>query len=206
MISKYTIVDKSHKGNKKYDVTKVRYQVRGYGYEIFTADMIYIEDEDYHQGGYAFLGDKKYKHISTPTDRKLFCEAISDYQKGGSYRKTHPIVESNSMILKRRREELKNELSSIDRKIMSAENKEREEKYQVYADDIDSDSLNEFTSKLESVLNSSTRYKLKPLLHIWDGYKVQIMDTELEKPVSMMEINENKVSFRSLKDYEIPMF
>ena len=205
MISKYTIVDKSNKGNNKYNITQIRYQVRGYGYEIFKADMMYIEDEDYNKGGYVFIADRKYKHIETPTDRQLFCEAISDYQKGGSYRKTHPIVESQSMILKRRREELKSELSSIDKKIWDAENKEREEKYKVYMEDVDLDSLNAFTEKLKEVLDSNTRYKLQPRLRLFDGYSIEIYDTELEKPVSIIVLDGTKPTFRNLKDFEIQL-
>lgn len=205
MISKYTIVSKSVKGNRIYADTEIRYQVRGYGNEIFKADMLYIKGGDNYDSGYAFLDGKKYKHIETPTDRQLFKEAISDYQKGGSYRKTHPIEKSQSMILKERKADLEKELSSVRDKIYQAEQKEREQKYKSYKDDIDYESLNNFTSKLDNLLSTNTRYSLKPDLNIWDGYRIIITDTELEKPVSVMILDGSKVTFRDLKDYEIPM-
>lgn len=202
-MGKYTIVTKSPKGNDACKVSTISYQVEGYGSDIFSAEMIYIHNKDIST--YAFLSTKTYPHIDTDEDKDEFWNEIKLYQKGGSYRKTHPIIESQSMVLKHERRKLEDELADINNKIRDAEEQERQQKFKIYNKDIDYDSLNEFTKNIESVLNTDSRYYLIPVMHIWDGYKLEVWDKKLNKPVYIGVLKENGVTFRNLYDYEIKM-
>ena len=165
--------------------------------------MVYINSEDITT--YAFLSTNKYLHIDTEEDRNEFCEEIKLFQKGGSYRKTHPIVKSQSMILKDKKRKLEEEISDVDRKIREAEDIERQQKFKSYTEDIDYESLQEFVKKIATVLDNSNRYYIVPVMHIWDGYKLEVWDRQLDKPVYIGELNKNGTVFRDLKDYEIKM-
>ena len=202
-MSKYNIIEKYPKGNNEYKTATISYQVAGYGSDIFKAEMVYINSEDITT--YAFISTNKYLHIDTDEDRNEFCEEIKLFQKGGSYRKTHPIVKSQSMILKDKKRKLEEEISDVDRKIREAEEIERQQKFKSYTEDIDYNSLQEFVKKIAIALDNSNRYYIVPVMQIWDGYKLEVWDRQLEKPVYIGELNKNGTVFRDLKDYEIKM-
>lgn len=202
-MSKYNIIEKYPKGNNEYKTATISYQVAGYGSDIFKAEMVYINSEDITT--YAFLSTNKYLHIDTEEDRNEFCEEIKLFQKGGSYRKTHPIVKSQSMILRDKKRKLEEEISDVDRKIREAEEIERQQKFKSYKDDIDYKSLQEFAKSIVKALDHSNRYYLVPVMHIWDGYKLEVWDKQLNKPVYIGVLKEDGVTFRDLKDYEIKM-
>lgn len=202
-MSKYNIIEKYPKGNNEYKTATISYQVAGYGSDIFKAEMVYINSEDITT--YAFISTNKYLHIDTDEDRNEFCEEIKLFQKGGSYRKTHPIVKSQSMILKNKKRKLEEEISDVDRKIREAEEIERQQKFKSYTEDIDYNSLQEFVKKIAIALDNSNRYYIVPVMHIWDGYKLEVWDRQLDKPVYIGELNKNGTVFRDLKDYEIKM-
>ena len=202
-MGKYNIIDKYPKGNNEYKTATISYQVEGYGSEIFKAEMVYVNSEDITT--YAFLSTNTYLHIDTDKDRNEFCEEIKLFQKGGSYRKTHPIVKSQSMILRDKKRKLEEEISDVDRKIREAEGQERQQKFKLYTKDIDYDSLHEFVEKIVTAIDNSSRYYIVPVMHIWDGYKLEVWDRQLDKPVYIGELNKNGTVFRDLKDYEIKM-
>jgi len=201
-MGKYVIVDKYPKGNNEYKTATISYQVDGYGYEVFKAEMIYIDSEDITT--YAFLSTNKYWHIDTQEDRDEFCNEIKLFQKGGSYRKTHPIIKSKSMELKEKKSKLNDELCKLDKEIREAEEDERQQKFKVYAEDINYNSLVPFVSNLSKALTDK-RYYVVPVMHIWDGYKLEIWDRQLNKPVQIGVLKEDGVTFRDLEDYEIKM-
>ena len=203
-MGKYTIIDKYPKGNRDYKTATISYQVSGYGSDIFKAEMIYINNEDITT--YAFLSNNKYIHINTDEDKNDFCNEIKLFQKGGSYRKTHPIIKSQSMILRDKKHKLEAELSNLDKKIREAEDIERKQKFKSYKDDIDYESLNTYVDLLTTAFKPNDRYYIKPIMHIWDGYKLEVWDKILNKPVYMGVTKEDgDILFRDLKDYEIKM-
>ena len=202
-MGKYNIVDKYPKGNNEYKMATISYQVDGYGSDIFNAEMIYINNKNITT--YAFLSTKTYPHIDTDEDKDEFWNEIKLFQKGGSYRKTHPIIKSKSMSLKDKKHKLEDELCKLDAEIRDAEEQERQQKFKSYTSDIDYDSLYKFTENVTTVLNDNSRYYIVPILHIWDGYKLEIWDRQLNKPVYMGVLKESNITFRDLKDYEIKM-
>lgn len=203
-MGKYTIVEKYPKKNIENKDVTISYQVKGYETEIFKADMLFIDNKESVKT-FAFLEGRKYPHINTVDERMEFCREIKEFQKGGSYRKKHPINKSKSMLLKEKKEKLQEEISGLEKQIWEAESEERQQRFLKYNKDIEYDSLNQFINSLAEVLNNNKRYYIKPVMHIWDGYKLEIWDTILDKPVCIGEIdmNTNKVKFRDLKDYEI---
>lgn len=203
-MSKYTIIDKYPKGNNHNKSSIISYQVDGCGSDIFKAKMIYV-DNKVTGVSYAFFSEEDYQHINTSEDRMEFCNEIKEFQKGGSYRKTHPIKKSEAFLLKEKRNELDAEIRNIDKEIREAEEKERKQKFSTYKLDIDYESLNIYIEGIKSALNNSDRYYIEPVLHIWDGYKLMIKDKELNKPVYVGVIDNDGVRFREIEDYEIPM-
>ena len=88
---------------------------------------------------------------------------------------------------------------------MEAEAEERKQILSTYKDDIDYKSLNEYVDKLSKlVFNSSSRYYIKFVMHIFDGVKLEIYDKELQKIVYMGILKEDgSVTFRDVEDYEL---
>lgn len=204
-MSKYTIIDKYPKGNKHNCISKIQYQVAGYGTAVFEIQLIYIDIPSEGQSRYVFLSDRVGEHIDSNEDKDVFLQELAIYQKGGSYRKTHPVVKSQSMLLRDKKRKLEEELSDLDRKIREAEDIERQQKFKSYKEDIDYATLLDYTNRLADAINSNDRYYVKPIMHIWDGYKLEIWDKQLDKPVSMGIVEGNKIKFRDLDDYEIKM-
>lgn len=205
-MSKYTIISKSPKGNKENYVHKIKYQVAGYGTNVYETHLMYLNLRD--EGGcrYVYLNDRIGEHIDSNEDKDEFLKELSKFQKGGSYRKANPIKKSQSMILRDKKRKLEADLSDLDRKIREAENIERQQVFKSYKEDIDYNTLTEYTDGLAKIINSNDRYYMKPIMHIWDGYKIEIWDNQLNKPVYIGVIDkDNKISFRDLDDYEIKM-
>jgi len=203
-MSKYTIISKSLRGNRENQVCTVYYQVKGYGATRFQTDLIYLNLTDELGPRYVYLSDRIGKHIETDEDKEVFLQEVYEYQKGGGYRKTHPIIMTNVEVLQKEKRELKDRLLSIDSEIYKAENELRELKYSNYRDDIDYMSLGKYTDKLKEALLPDDRYYIKLVQHIWDGIKFVVMDKELDKAVQIGIYNIDKgIKFRDLESYEI---
>lgn len=98
-MGKYNIVSKYPKGNPKHHRTnsKVGYLVEGSS-KVHYCDMVYLDVWGLKK--YAFLEKTKkaipnthcgYYGIVDNDDATEFVEEITKFQKGGSYRKTHPL-------------------------------------------------------------------------------------------------------------------
>lgn len=201
-MSKYIIVSKSPKGNKTNCAHIVQYQVEGFDTEIFETQLFYLSSPTEGEPRYVYFGDKMGKHLDTNEDRDEFLVEFAKYQKGGSYRKTHPIKLSKSMQLRARQKQLRDELSQLDHDIIQADEEERQEKFKTYKNDIDYTSLNKYLDEVATAIKSD-RYYLNPVMHIWDGYKIEVIDKVLNKPVYIGELGKNGIKFRDIDAYEI---
>ena len=190
-MSKYNIISKSFKGNIENKTCVIEYQVDGYGAERFTTSLVYIELKDKAGPRYVWLADGMGKHIDTEEDKKNFLNEFEQYQKGGSYRKTHPIIYTEIENLKREKQKLQSRLTSVESDIRRAEDAVRRKKFSNYTDDIDYDKPND-------------RYYIDIIQHMWDGIKFMVMDKKLNKAVKVGMYDADKgIRFRDLYDYEI---
>lgn len=116
---KYNIVSKKPKGKKNNVIYTIEYQI-GKSPEIHTIKMLNIDfihqsDEWKFAQGWAFLDGKESSIIFEDNeDRKEFLREFIAFQKGGSYRKTHPIMYSEKENIKMQIEKLQKELSNIE--------------------------------------------------------------------------------------------
>lgn len=99
-MSKYIIISKSPKGNHSHIDSTVKYIVKGSN-KVHNCKMTYITIEGNSE--YVFLDKSKtgvsnthcgYFGIINKDDALEFIEEVKKYQKGGSYRKTHPIPDN----------------------------------------------------------------------------------------------------------------
>ena len=98
----YNIISKYPKGNDRRKTYNIKYQVDNQP-EIYEVTMIYVELRD-EKPKYVFLlvKDPEYKtfrlagnnpkYVETSHQKDIFIEEVRKFQKGGSYRKTHPII------------------------------------------------------------------------------------------------------------------
>lgn len=138
--------------NKIYTFT---YQVDNKS-ERYKVELIYVNIQGKNR--FVFLDNgllKQNKHLSDNflDNRTRFIKEIEKWQKGGSYRKTHPIAYSNYEKLKLKRRELEDKIDEIDREIGSEERKILEDKIKEYQSDIDEDSLDGVKKELSSLIN-----------------------------------------------------
>lgn len=203
-MGKYNIISKDLIGNQSNKVCEVVYQVEGQGYKEFKTNLVCLNIKG--EIVYAFLEGQEGDFTGSNNDKTEFLDEFYLFQKGGSYRKTHPIMKSEKQILLDKKNKLNNDIDDIDREIRKVENKMRSEKYITYNDDIDRESLNLFLSNIKNCFNGNDRYKLQLVAHVFDGIKLMVYDKEIHKPVSMGLLDKgNNIYFRDLEDYEIPM-
>ena len=82
---------------------------------MLNIDFIHQSDEWKFAQGWAFLDGKESSIIFEDNeDRKEFLREFIAFQKGGSYRKTHPIMYSEKENIKMQIEKLQKELSNIE--------------------------------------------------------------------------------------------
>ena len=203
-MSKYNIISKSFKGNIENKTCVIEYQVDGYGAERFTTSLVYIELKDKAGPRYVWLADGMGKHIDTEEDKKNFLNEFEQYQKGGSYRKTHPIIYTEIENLKREKQKLQSRLTSVESDIRRAEDAVRRKKFSNYTDDIDYDTLDKYIEGFTETFKPNDRYYIDIIQHMWDGIKFMVMDKKLNKAVKVgMYDADTGIKFRNLYDYEI---
>lgn len=153
IISKYP---KGQVGNTKY---VFKFQIDNKP-KIYSIDMVYLDfREDEKEHTWAFMSGKDSEWIS-PEDRKEFIEEIPKFQKGGSYRKTHPIAYSDIESLRLEISKKQSEIYELNKKIDNLKYEKSKEFISKYRDNIDEDRLKKFEDGLDD-LYFSTGYCIK---------------------------------------------
>lgn len=201
-MGKYTIVSKDKPGNKYGQVYTITYQVEGYGSDKFKVDLYcrgYIDNEM----TYCYSANSKRFGIDTASDRDEFLREFYAFQKGGSYRKTNPIKLSMIDNIKNQILEKKNELYELERQLSKEESIEQDKYYKTYYIDVDRVSLNEYVDNIKQAFKSN-RYYVKGIeFHIWEGHRIFIYDSILNKPVQILSIKDGEITSSDLGEYEI---
>ena len=200
-MSKFIIVEKDKKGNKCGERYTITYQIEDSDYKRYKVDMFCICEDP---PKYCYVADHYGIGLETEKDRAEFLDEFYEFQKGGSYRKTHPIKYKNSELLEQELRRQEENISTLKREIEKAKDQELEDKFTHYLDDVDNQSLDKYISKLKSAIESSQRYKLEGIeYHIWEGHRIFIQDTKLNKRVKVITIKDGKLDIRDLTKYDI---
>ena len=165
-MSRFIIVDKNKKGNKGGERYTITYQISGNGNTKYTVDMYCIAEKPVR---YCYISGQYGVGLDTEKDRAEFLDEFYEFQKGGSYRKTHPIEYSKLELLNEKLGEAKLSVSSIEKEIREEEEKERELKFKTYYADVDEKGLNEYVRGITKALASNNRYEVSGIeFNIWE--------------------------------------
>ena len=160
MKTEYNIISKYPKGNKPGELYNVEYQVNGLP-EIHTATMICIVIEGKYK--YAFIDDKYSNGELIVNDntknRNKFIQELAEFQKGSSYRKSHPIVYSIVDTLKKQLNELQEQSNELQQQILNKQNELMNARTKEITDKIDIKSLDAFINKVNKV-NNDKQYRI----------------------------------------------
>ena len=200
-MSKYTIVHKSCKGNKANTVCTVEYQVEGYATSVFKTELLCLKNAE-NKYFYAFLDGRVGPHIDTSEDKAKFLDEFYEYQKGYSYRVKNPIKKSIRDNLEEEITSLESQLEKAKLRLREYDSEQHKLAFEHYKEDIDEVSLNSYIFNVSQAINANSRYYLNPIIHLFDGYKLEVIDRELKRIVKIGEISKAGVVFRDLNEYE----
>lgn len=194
-MSKYIIVDKDKKGNKGGERYTITYQITG-DTTRYKVDM-YCVCED--PARYCYLADHYGYGLDTEKDRAEFLDEFYEFQKGGSYRKTHPIQYKKSEIIKEKIKQQEDITYQLKKELEQAEKEERETTYKDYYKDVDMKSLEKYVEKIKKAFNDDRYYVDGIEFHIWEGHRIFIYDRKLKKRVKVITIQDSVVKVRNLE-------
>lgn len=177
----YNIITKLGKGNHYGAVYTFIYQVDGKS-ERHRCEL-YCRGSQGRTGSFCYLSPNKYPFIESEEDKDNFINEIKQYQKGSSYRKTHPIAMTDSEELEKVKKEYEDKIAEIELEIAKLKKKEVEQKYIDLKNSLDVKSLTKFVDKLRKILNDE-RYSLRYNRPI--GQYV-IYDKQLDKPIKEIQ-------------------
>lgn len=197
-MSKYIIVDKDSAGNqygKQYTVT---YQLVGNPTRYKIDLYCYSESDEGFK--YCYIEGHLGYGIETMQDKDEFLKEFYKFQKGGSYRKTHPIQYSDEEIIQKKINDKEDEISVLKRELNNIKRKKQEDKFDSYYDNVDRKSLDTYISKLKNILSNDDRYYVHSMvMHIWEGYRFYIYDKVLQKDIKIGICDKDKnFKFRDL--------
>lgn len=189
-MSKYTIISKSSKGNKPGNIYTITYQVKGKEPNKFKIDLYCLYQQDDGKYKYCYLESSEGPYINNMADRNMFLAEFYKFQKGASYRKTHPVALSYLETLEQEKEKLQTQINNINKQINNELYNELTEMVQTKLKDIDPKSLNKYLKQLDSVLMND-RYVLQAVDKYPYYNTVLIVDTIIDVPVKTIKLNCN---------------
>jgi hypothetical protein len=196
-MSKYTIVEKSAPGNQAGSVYTITYQVEGYGHMQFKTDLYCLRANE-GDVKYCWLEGSIGPHINTASDKTEFLSEFYKFQKGGSYRKTHPIAKCNVQMLEEKKRALQKQVEQLERDIRDEGRKLRESILTQLQDKIDKPSLDIFINDLKNVFENNPRYYVEVESHIFFGNYLVVWDRVLNHKIKRIHLKENGIDVEDL--------
>lgn len=208
-MERFNIISKQPQGNKLNKEYIIKYQVDNKP-DIYEVKMIYLrvpinEDNNEYENRYVYLDDGTRRYgIDNPIGKKYnsklsqeFLDELKKYQRGSSYRKTHPIAYT-------RKDQLLNEIKELQKEVSHIELKEHNQKVLKYKHEIvpkeNNKEYNKIKKEVEKLISkeNAKNYSLG-LANIGTSDKICIIDVKTGLPVSI--VNGGEVTL--LKDYQI---
>lgn len=197
-VGTFTIVSKYPKGKKSNTIYTVTYQRSGKP-KMYDVKMIWLDfREDNHT--WAFMDGKEAQLLSNE-ERKEFIAEMFKFEKGGSYRKTHPIMYSKAEEIRKRIKELEYDIYLLKEEADKSENAHYEELARKYEKKIDHKKLNKFDEDFRKLCEKSGYIlKTKYFMH---GTDIMVYDKSLDIPVGRIKNTRNVYCVEELDEYEI---
>lgn len=194
----YNIISKTPKGNIRGKMYTVFYQKdnkpQKYSVQLYCFGIIDGKAK------YCFKADDS----SIPQkDRELFLKELAAYQRGSSYRRSHPISKSNIDLLKEKRIDLETQINNINRDIKELETNEFHEKLVTYQKSIDQKSLEKFSLDLHKFFCKSISLSRYAIVNNFSSNKIYIFDKTIRMPVKVLTFYEDCIDMRDLLDSEL---
>lgn len=182
----YNIISKSGKGNVYGSVYTITYQVDNETTR-YDADVYCLGSEN-RIGKFCFLESYEYPLIDSKEDRENFINEISEFQKGSSYRKKHPIAMSKLDELYKQKLEYMDKVNEIEKQIETENKTKLSIDYENYLKQIDQKSLDSYTKQVHELFTHNERYAIRKnsLLGLYNSWI--IYDKQLDKPVRIIDI------------------
>lgn len=177
----YNIISKYPKGNKRNCEYTITYQLNNKP-DYYTVKMIYLNLPN--ESKYVFLDLDRQPHIGieTKTDTDNFINEIKEYQKGSSYRKTHPILKSARDKLLEEELELKSQINKLQLRLDELTRTEKALYYETESDklrkQINVKEVNKIVDTYNKLIETSNKYSIKLL-----GAKITLFDDKLKVPL-----------------------
>lgn len=143
---KYNIISKKPKGKKNNVIYTIEYQIDKLP-EIHTIKMLNIDfinqsDEWKFAQGWAFLDGRESEiKFKDNDEKKEFLREFLAFQKGGSYRKTHPISRNE-------KENIKIQIDKLQKRLSDIEKQEHIDLRNNYLDKVDKIEVDKFMKEL----------------------------------------------------------
>lgn len=180
-IGTFTIVSKYPKGQKRNVVYTVQYQRSGEP-RIYEVKMVWLDFRD--EPTWAFMDGREADRL-TNEERKEFIAEMPKFQKGSSYRKTHPIAYSRIDELRNTIKEKEYEIYEIRKEIEALEDADLSELCNKYEKYIDDKKIDKFEEGLRS-LEEKTGYMLKKKNFLYNT-DIVVYDFKNQLPVGVLK-------------------
>lgn len=180
------------------------YQIQGEPTK-YKVKMIYISVGD-SKPKFFFLDDRSLKdnpHFNEefPENRSKFREEIERWQKGGAYRKTHPIITSRIEDLREQKLKLEEQLKETEREIEKEKLYELNKIIENYQNDLDQDSINKFKDDFKWLLEG--RYCIKMIWLKDDGYTPLLFDNKCNKYRGKIIFYDDEIEIKDLPEKDL---
>ena len=172
--------------------------------EVYQVEMIYTKGISH--GIYYFKSEnKKSADIDLFKDRadlrSEFRKEVEKWSKGGSYRKTHPIVLDKLGKLKKEQFELWEKERKLNDEIKNEENIRREKKLKEYKENIDFKLVNTFINKVNKFLKDS-RFCLRYI----DYEGLYLYDKIIQKYIVKCNLYDDEITTEEIGLNKIDLF
>lgn len=198
--SKFNIISKYPKGQKRNVIYTFSFQMNNKP-RMYNVEMVWLDFRD--KPTWAFMSGKESDWLSQD-DKNEFILEISKFQKGGSYRRAHPIAYSDIESLRLDIKKKNTEIWELNQRIEELEEEQCTKLVDKYRKQIDEQTLKSFEDGLTKLMDD-TGYILKMKQGLFDN-KIMIYDAKKHIYVGMLKNFRNISSLERLDDCDVKRF
>ncbi len=130
--------------------------------------------------------------------RDNFIKEIGLWSKGGSYRKTHPIINTPLEDLREKKENLLKQIREVENQLEKEKQKDEERRMKEYISDIDKPSLDKFNKELNDLIDKE--YCLREVYGPYDIRYITVYDKKADKHRAIVKLYDDEINFKDLPD------